>query len=615
MHTAPFTPIARRFVWKEYRTLRGLWLAVLVLGVLVQWVSYALGQPAIDWATVFFSIALGSAALYAVGVAATTFSVEHEEETYNYISTLPTRWFPVFAGKLLFAAASAVALAASLSLIGWILCGFDLPGGRDTPRALGVFGVAIIEALAWGTLFSLVLRQPLLAALLAIGAASLAVTSAINLLAEGATPALTIESYLRVLPARLAIVLCVAVVDVLLARRWLTTGNRSTKALTAVWSQEVQPSTAIGRLVRFVARERADSPRYFRRTVLSHLLWQTWRQSWRTMLVMPAIAAFVCFSIVLILDLGGVISNREGSEIALTPFVIAVIASALFASTVFYADQRRHQYRFLAEHAAWPRYVWLCRLLVWLLPVLLVLAIAAGVLVASASGWLEYWGEQMEGYLRDQQYWWGQAFAEQWSDIRTAARGLLFGMWGILAGFALGQFCSMFFRQALIAGFAAMVIAFPILTWGLAVWAWELPPLLYLLPIVVGLFAATWLRAPDWITDRSRLSGWLKVATAVALPIAFVAWLLPDARLAGVTADHWALRSIGYSLGVYLPYTSTEYPSIDAPAVVAKWVKKYESSITPQARANADRLIRLSEVVESPLKPQRTSSRSRSNDS
>src|SRR3990172_9009193 len=170
MQSATISPIASRFVWKEYRTLRGLWLAVLVLGVLVQWTSYAFhfGPTIIDWATIFFSMGVAAAALYAVGVAATTFVMEHEEETYGYIACLPTRWLPVFAGKLLFAAASAIALAAALSLIGWVLCGFDTPGGRDAPRALGIFGFAIVEALAWGTFFSLLLRQPLLAALLAI---------------------------------------------------------------------------------------------------------------------------------------------------------------------------------------------------------------------------------------------------------------------------------------------------------------------------------------------------------------------------------------------------------------------------------------------------------------
>ena len=35
-------PIYWRFVWKEYRQLRGFWLAILVLTVIVQWILVVL---------------------------------------------------------------------------------------------------------------------------------------------------------------------------------------------------------------------------------------------------------------------------------------------------------------------------------------------------------------------------------------------------------------------------------------------------------------------------------------------------------------------------------------------------------------------------------------------
>ena len=96
MTTTTLSPITQRFAWKEYRTLRGFWIAAFVLGVLIQWLAYAIHDrpPGTDWPTALFIVGLVTAALYAVGVAATTFSMEHEDETYAFLNGLPTRWRP-----------------------------------------------------------------------------------------------------------------------------------------------------------------------------------------------------------------------------------------------------------------------------------------------------------------------------------------------------------------------------------------------------------------------------------------------------------------------------------------------------------------------------------------
>lgn len=123
MNTATLSPIATRFAWKEYRTLRGFWLAALVIAGLLQAVTIALAPQSSDPVTTVFGIALAAAALYAVGVAATTFSMEHEEETYGYLTSLPTRWWPLFAGKCSFAVTSSLLLALALMMSGYLLAG------------------------------------------------------------------------------------------------------------------------------------------------------------------------------------------------------------------------------------------------------------------------------------------------------------------------------------------------------------------------------------------------------------------------------------------------------------------------------------------------------------
>src|SRR5688572_26485614 len=85
----PARAVVFRFAWKEFRMLRGLWLAVAILGALIQWAIDLVSPPSLDHATLLFSAALAAAALYAVGAAATTFSVEHEERTYDFLACLP----------------------------------------------------------------------------------------------------------------------------------------------------------------------------------------------------------------------------------------------------------------------------------------------------------------------------------------------------------------------------------------------------------------------------------------------------------------------------------------------------------------------------------------------
>ncbi len=58
MTTATFTPVAHRFVWKEYRMLRGFWLAVAGLAIAQQCVSTLLAAPGSNLPAWLFGSAL-----------------------------------------------------------------------------------------------------------------------------------------------------------------------------------------------------------------------------------------------------------------------------------------------------------------------------------------------------------------------------------------------------------------------------------------------------------------------------------------------------------------------------------------------------------------------------
>ena len=96
--------------------------------------------------------------------------------------------------------------------------------------------------------------------------------------------------------------------------------------------------------------------------MLARLLWQTWRENWLLLLAPLGVA------LLLIAGVGAVIGltemRGEASSFALTTTLL--FTPSLYGAVVFYADQRRGNYRFLAEHAARPRLIWLARHIVWL---------------------------------------------------------------------------------------------------------------------------------------------------------------------------------------------------------------------------------------------------------
>lgn len=144
MNTASLShtkPLVTRFLWKEYRMLRGFWIAGFAIAFVIQWNSsndiFNIGNSS----SVVFFIACGAAALYSVGAAITLFAAETEERTRDYLRLLPGDWKPMFASKVALAAGSTLLLGLALSLTGAWLEGWPT---RDADLALAVAGVAAV---------------------------------------------------------------------------------------------------------------------------------------------------------------------------------------------------------------------------------------------------------------------------------------------------------------------------------------------------------------------------------------------------------------------------------------------------------------------------------------
>ena len=187
--------------------------------------------------------------------------------------------------------------------------------------------------------------------------------------------------------------------------------------------------------------------------------------------------------------------------------LLLALAVAVYGSLVFHADQVRGP-RFLAQRGVSARLVWLSRQIVSIAVLAAITMAVAGLEMA----W-QVWSHPLSTLLE-----FGTA------DLATAnwaypASSLATFM---LAVYAAGQVASLFVRRSLLAGVAAAALGLCITSWaylmlvlGIA-WWWTV------LPLVAGCFAATWLRAPDWMLERTGWRGWIAPAAALALPTALV---------------------------------------------------------------------------------------------
>jgi tetratricopeptide (TPR) repeat protein len=510
-------PLFTRFLWKEYRMLRGFWLAGFGIALVIQghFSSDILYTGKIS--DLLFLVAWGAAALYSVGAAITLFAAETEERTRDYLRLLPGDWKPMFASKVAVGAVSTMLLGLALSITGAWLEGW--PTSREAEVPLGVAGVAAVEGLCWGLFFSLWWRQPLLAAVAAMACGSLGAQLAISF-GTDSQDSWTAQAYANAAPARLLICLGVFAGAVLLGRRWFYPPSP-----TAEGPNEREESTA---RVKPLASKRVVP----RTKMFSRLLWQTWHESWKSMLAGLLLGIIVFILLMIPIDL--IPGIRDAWMIA------SLVPVAILGALVFRPDQQSDHRLFIATHAIPPRRMWWARQVVWL-----ALIVTLGALANAFASWAFHYNVQwtLADYLRGD---WGYTellgrefensdspWTQWWRFERARElfnRGVLSAWCAIIAAYGAGQFCSMLLRQSLLAGFLAILFSIAIAGWSLLMFLWQMPPLVYVLPIGIAVLLATWLRTPSWVIGRDHFKHWLVPAALVIVPLALLIPTVPDVR-------------------------------------------------------------------------------------
>ena len=500
---------------KEFRQNGAFAVAMVFMCLLFQVAYYEMGYffsfPIQSDA--FFYIAIIVTALYAGGAAALAYSTEHADNTFLFLRKLPITQATIAVGK-----------------IGWVICGTLLvlfgnllltaPWGTFDYNVGCAFGIVILEMLVWGIFWSTRCRSQVHALLATYTCASVMAFVMVQLFVSSQYVSF-VESYLEVVPHRLAALAVVAIFAGLGAFRWFRYETKSP----------------------LIVRLMPDSFSLFRypRHVQSPFLGLIHHHLRHASLIYPlGIFCFALFSFGVLVSVffPEIVHNTEFMNVwrgmVAIGAIICVTGTVLFWATIFGHDQQNDSYRYLSRLGIHEGKVWWSRMLpamFFYFSVLVCWLVLAGKEWYAAS--LDY-NHTLGTYEFSNARWWDMCL----SQVSGA-----FTVW--LAPAAVGAFISVSFRSQMVS--LALTLG-GICTLG----AWAMlgytlfgsNPGWTTLPICVALLVASRIRAAYWLREatswRSRFIPLYPVfatvlAVCVALPfvrvysLPYVSWKQIDA--------------------------------------------------------------------------------------
>lgn len=491
-----------RLFWKEYRTQRSVWLALLAGTVLLQVVlAVSLGPRLLGPGAIVLALVLS--ACYAAACAGILFAGEREEETDLCLRQLPLRAVPLLGAKLLFAVTMVPAFVGAALLGAWAVSEYSrIPTGEALTRQIEFFARAVAGSLVWGLFFSLLMRRVLVVVLCTAISELVVVAIASNIAQDHPH-----RAYFAILAG-------VACMDLWLGLRWAA-------------GDVVLP---LPRVRLFAGRpERAASPRWEKL-----LAWGARRGTqssrtcaalcWRELRAAAPFCTWWALLGVLLVDLLPRLFGIPSHVLflAATPAVCGLMVGL--------PDQRRQTYRFLSERGVPAATVWFSKQAVWL-------ALAVAIVAVFAA-----WDTGTPGRIR------GAGSGEDYRGVGPVAEILRHAIhlpyvalqipmdtaadralrWNFAAAlcltlFAVGQLASLWIRRAVLAAVAALIGAVLLGVGLTALVKSDVPLTLGAWPVALAWLAGTWLLSARWLRGdnswRTRLGQW----AWVVLPVVGVA--------------------------------------------------------------------------------------------
>jgi hypothetical protein len=461
-----------------------------------------------------FGIAITIPAFYALGCGATMFSAEHETGTFDFQRTLPVSPRRYFFTSVGFGLLSTIAMIVLLLLVAVVLYTApawisreplaELPN-RLWPAYFGVGGVGVLELFVWGVFFSLILKRPLVAAILGVAVASIGIQFAISVPIFDAS----LAPYIVAAPRRLAIVALVAIADIVLAGRWF----RGERVLPGIFRRKprYRPVRKVVSTAAELPFATADRPRFS--SVLVRLFWQqAWQSGWVWIWFLAAMVIFF-------------VLNKEPFGIAMTHHVelkfvlglsviVTLIALPLIGVYVFYPDQQRKLYQFFSERGVRPGQFWWARQIAGL-TVPLTLGLLFYIAIVVPQIYREYVANYSHLHLSQNPLY--QNPVLMW----LGPLGIVLNL--LLVVYTVGQLFAMFLRSGILAMLFSLILSVLLTLLMIGMIFWEVPWWWSIAPWPFVFLLATRLRTPAWLAERNGLRDWLRPAIGLAPAVAILA--------------------------------------------------------------------------------------------
>ncbi|MGL4941867.1 MAG: hypothetical protein ACRC46_01595 [Thermoguttaceae bacterium] len=491
-------------IWKEFRQQISLAVAIVAVTLFLQFLAFAIAvidrrpTAGLPWMMSVFWITIS----YAWGASATLFSRELEEGTADFLRRLPISSRLLLAAKLTWLVGSTLAVGVVLTVISslWIL---GTGGDTSSEQIVGVFGVAIFEAMAWGLFFSVRSKSQVHSLLMSgLVAGSVAFFVVMIMTPNGNSPML--DAYANAALPRLAVAGVVFMIAVWNARRWLVTSSRVT--VSSITAKNLTP--------RDEQRLAATPPR----GEMRWLVWHAVRQS-RTLfrivsLVLAVIAVAATVAVIYIIRRGemrdGELSAEMLFQLALL-FVAGEFVAIVFSASTFWRDNTSGAAAMLTQHGVAPGKLWWSRIIAFggfyvagVLPLLMAVA-----LILAANNKIGIYTFLLcdESPLCSLVLLLSIFFVGQWISLTT--RSIINSI--ILT---VASFCGLFFA----------CVAVKVLL-GLPAFLWTF------VPLWIACLLASRLFVSDWQRGRANWATWWKTRSPIILTVAAIFVAVPFVRV------------------------------------------------------------------------------------
>ena len=591
------TTILHRLVWKELRTLRALWLSLLAMAFVMQLGLASLADDPYQRSVWVFSVAFFLPVVYSLAYAAMAFAGEREEGTDQFLCRLAAPPLVLFGVKIGVALVTTAALLVVLYPLGWTLAPWlwrwddGDPYGQGSQASRGMLALAWGMGLfSWGLFFSLLFRRVMPCLILATIAAAvtpLVVPVFLDLLPskQAHSEALDWTVRLVMIPGLLLLVSSQLVqtwdenrwprlVELLLdGWRRMTAKRERLEGSLRTRERQSRDWRALGRLFGLCLPD--ESLPAWRREA-RRLLWLEWRSARRVMMFLGMAVGTLVVGQRLFAKSSDELLMRESS------LVLAVMAF-VFGIWSFQSQQSERQYRSFAGHGASPVAMWLAKQGVWFTSMLLALLIAALVMATLAfSGvgvdragfkWHQWFNAIVT--LRGGDSEWGYV-RSLWSDPQQYLKGLIRlyadAVYAVGLCFAVGQAVSLLIPRAVTACTVGIVLAGVALGWQqMSTVFHAIPSELAVLPLIVSLLLASFVRMSDWLEERNSVRSWLKVVVTCLVPSLVTLIGVPMYRVYEIPDTdhdwrHWLIEN-------------SAPPSLAAKQTATEWMRVAESIV------------------------------------